>query len=135
MDIKDGVAMDNASGLVWQRCVVGTQWNSRKKQCNGEVKGLTQKEALAEARRAGTAWRVPSVRELESLRLNKCKGAKIDARIFPNIDASDLGEGMNVWSSTHAISADTFYFLNFADGSFDFHSEGFNLAVLLVRKK
>ncbi|WP_167760263.1 DUF1566 domain-containing protein [Paraburkholderia pallida] len=135
MAIKDGVAIDKASGLVWRRCIVGTNWNSRKKQCDGEVKGLAQKEALAEARRAGPGWRVPSIQELKSIRLNTCKGPKIDTRTFPNIGASDLGEGMDIWSSTTAISADTFYYLNFSDGSLDFHSDGFNLGVLLVRKK
>lgn len=36
---------------------------------------------------------------------------------------------------TPAISSDTVYYLNFADGSFDFHGGGFRLAVLLVRSK
>jgi hypothetical protein len=135
MDIKADVAIDHASGLIWQRCAVGTNWSSSAKQCDGQLRGLTQSEAVAAARRAGPGWRVPNVKELASLRLSTCKGLKIDTRVFPNVNSSDLGEGASFWTSTPAISSDTFYYLNFTDGSFDFHSEGFNLAVLLVRSK
>jgi hypothetical protein len=135
MDVQNDIAVDNTSGLIWQRCAVGTRWNVRMKQCDGQVKKLTHKEALLAARLAGSTWRLPGIRELNSLRLNKCRGPKIDTRIFPNINSSDIGEGINVWSSTTAISPDTFYFVNFSDGSLDFHSEGFSLAVLLVRNK
>lgn len=135
LDVKNDVAIDHTTGLIWRRCAAGTRWNSRMSQCDGEVSGLTQKQALVAARRAGSEWHVPSAAELASLRLNTCEGPKIDTHAFPNVSSSDRGEGMNFWSSTSAISSDTFYYLNFADGSFDFHSGGFNLALLLVRSK
>jgi Protein of unknown function (DUF1566) len=135
LDVKDDFALDRKSGLIWQRCALGTRWNHRAKQCDGQVNGFTRNEALIVARRSGSEWRIPSATELASLRINTCKGPKIDTRAFPNVTSSDLGEGMNFWTSTRAISPDTFYYLNFADGSFDFHSEGFNLAAILVRDK
>ncbi|WP_409260267.1 DUF1566 domain-containing protein [Paraburkholderia sp. MM5384-R2] len=135
LDVKGDLALDHNSGLIWQRCALGTRWNNRTKQCDGKVNGLTRNEALVVARRSGSEWRVPSATELASLRINTCRGPKIDTRVFPNVTSSDLGEGMNFWTSTRAISPDTFYYLNFADGSFDFHSEGFKLAVILVRDK
>ncbi|MEC5408296.1 DUF1566 domain-containing protein [Paraburkholderia sp. MPAMCS5] len=133
--LKEDVAIDKKSGLIWQRCVVGTSWNKKTKRCDGEVLGLTQKEASVAVKRAGLGWRVPNVKELASLRVNTCKGPKIDTRAFPNVASSDFGEGANVWTSTTAISPETFYYLNFTDGSLDLHSEGFNQAVLLVKTK
>lgn len=135
LDIKGEIAMDRKSGLIWRRCIAGTRWNGRTNQCVGEVNGFTQNEALALARHSASGWRIPSAKELASLRLNTCSGPKIDARVFPNVASSDFGEGMNFWTSTSAISADTFYYLDFTDGSLDFHSDGFSLAILLVKDK
>lgn len=133
--VMGDVVIDDTSGLVWKRCAAAAHWNSRTKRCEGDVRGMSHSEALSVARQAGAGWRVPTDRELASLRLNTCKGPKIDTRAFPNIDSVDFGEGANVWTSSQAISSDTFYYVNFTDGSFDFHSDGFALGVLLVRNK
>jgi hypothetical protein len=61
--------VDTASGLVWQRCVQGMQWDGR--HCTGEPALATHAEALALARAHSTAdgrlWRVPRVPELKRL--------------------------------------------------------------------
>ncbi|ASM77457.1 hypothetical protein VITFI_CDS1679 [Vitreoscilla filiformis] len=55
---------DTQTGLTWQRCSVGQRWSGSS--CEGEAKIFTFGEALAQA---GNGWRVPTVREFQSLRV------------------------------------------------------------------
>jgi hypothetical protein len=130
--LQGDVAVDRKAGLVWKRCAVGREWDARANRCIGRPVGLSQNEAHRAARAAGAGWRVPSGGELQTLRLDACKGPKIDSRAFPDIALSDFGEGANFWTSSAAMPG-TFYFFDFIDGSVDFHSAGFALSVLLVR--
>jgi hypothetical protein len=132
--LQGELARDRQSGLVWKRCAVGQEWNTRENRCNGSPTGLNQKEARLAAQRAGPGWRVPTGSEMETLRVNACRGPKIDVRVFPDIVSADFGEGANFWTSSAALPG-TFYFFDFTDGSVDFHSDGFTLSVLLVKNE
>lgn len=61
--------MQRSTGLVWQRCVVGTRWNGR--DCAGQPQwlDLPQAQALAQQRAQadGLPWRLPHQRELLQL--------------------------------------------------------------------
>ncbi|GEO84699.1 hypothetical protein GCM10007920_04640 [Ciceribacter naphthalenivorans] len=130
--MKEGVATDRKSRLVWNRCAVGMEWNTDKKRCTGEPDGLNQEAAQKAAQNAGEGWRVPTGEELETLLLDTCEGLKIDNSAFPDIKSSDYGEGANFWTSTEAMPG-MFYFFDFANGYADMHSAGYGLSVLLVR--
>lgn len=55
---------DTQTGLTWQRCSVGQRWSGSS--CEGQAKEFKFDEAQAQA---GNGWRVPTVRELQSLRV------------------------------------------------------------------
>lgn len=61
--------LQRSTGLVWQRCVVGTRWNGR--DCAGQPKWLDLPQAQALARQRaqadGLPWRLPHQRELLQL--------------------------------------------------------------------
>ncbi|WP_238284842.1 DUF1566 domain-containing protein [Caballeronia novacaledonica] len=130
--LEGDVAINRKTGLTWKRCAVGRKWSKDGQQCTGRPTGLSQNEARQAAQRAGPGWRIPTGRELGTLRMHTCNGPKIDTRAFPGIALSDFGEGANFWTSTAAMPG-TFYYFNFTDGSVDFHSAGFGLSVILVR--
>ncbi|MDR5778595.1 DUF1566 domain-containing protein [Caballeronia sp. LZ065] len=131
--ISAGEATDPAKRLVWKRCAVGMEWNQRSGRCTGNPLGLSHDEAKKAAKRTGPGWRLPTAEELGSLRRRTCSGPKIDARVFPAVAASDVGEGANFWSATAAEIPGTLYYVNFTDGSYDFHSAGFSLSIFLVK--
>ncbi|PTW60881.1 uncharacterized protein DUF1566 [Breoghania corrubedonensis] len=130
--LHDDEATDLKHGLTWKRCAVGMRWNAEKQNCSGEVLGLGLNEALEYAKKQGNGWRVPTGEELSTLFVEKCEGPWIDTTVFPDVAASDFGEGAAFWTSTEAIP-DTFYFFDFTNGYVDMHSRGFHLSVFLVR--
>jgi hypothetical protein len=131
--INAGEATDAEKRLVWKRCAVGMEWDQHNERCTGKPSGLSHDDAQKAARRAGRGWRLPTAEELGSLRRKTCVGPKIDMKVFPATAASDFGEGANFWTDTAAAIPGTSYYVNFTDGSYDFHSAGFSLSVLLVR--
>lgn len=92
----DGTEVVSSTGIVWARCVEGMRWTGRT--CAGTPRWLSHSEAVAvvASRRQldGAAWRLPRVRELETLfhRADRTQG--IDDRLFP---AAPLGWH---WTST-----------------------------------
>ncbi len=131
--LKGDTALDKRSGLLWKRCAVGMSFDAASTSCTGEPEALNQKTAAEAAAKAGEGWRVPSGPELETLMLDTCSGPKINSTVFPNIAASDQGEGAKFWTTNEAMP-DMFYFFEFLEGYADAHSSGYGLSVLLVRK-
>lgn len=134
LELNGGVAIDAGRALIWKRCAGGMAWDARSNHCSGEPFAMTLGEARDFASSQGDGWRVPTGPELESLLKNTCKGPKIDTTAFPDIAASDFGEGATFWTSTEAIP-DMFYFFDFTTGYADMHSQGFQLSVLLVKQR
>lgn len=102
---NDGLEVqDQATGLIWRRCVEGETWNGTT--CAGSAYFLTWYEALqradAQARESGFAWRMPNVKELASLVDTARQNPTIDPATFPNSPNDEL------WSST-PFAQDAFY--------------------------
>jgi Protein of unknown function (DUF1566) len=61
--------LQRSTGLVWQRCVVGMQWNG--KDCAGQPQWADHAQASALARQRakadGQPWRLPHLKELQQL--------------------------------------------------------------------
>lgn len=81
-DNGDGTVTDNNANLRWQKCSMG---QNNDATCTGTATTTTVQAALQYCRDltlAAKSWRLPSVRELESL-LNYKSAPSIDATFFP----------------------------------------------------
>jgi len=83
-DNGDGTVTDNVTGLMWQQQDDGTKktWSDALTYCEGL--------SLADL----SDWRLPDIRELESVAKDTENSAAIDAAYFPTTKA------VNYWSST-----------------------------------
>jgi hypothetical protein len=74
--VTPGVVKDTRTGLEWMRCSLGQDWDEKVKTCNGSIRKYNWQEALNIADKLNgvggyakrTDWRLPTVRELQSLR-------------------------------------------------------------------
>ncbi|MEJ6004696.1 DUF1566 domain-containing protein [Paucibacter sp. AS339] len=87
--------LDRATGLVWKRCVEGMNWNGST--CTGSASTFTHEQAFARARNQG-AWRVPNVKELQSLQDPAVQDVPAFSAAFPATPPFSYG-----WASTPAI--------------------------------
>ncbi len=90
-------ATDTATGLIWRRCLEGMTWNGTT--CNNAASFYTHEQAFqratSQATLSNSAWRLPNVKELETLLIeNPPTAAAVDPAIFPNTPPDLL------WTST-----------------------------------
>jgi hypothetical protein len=91
---------DNKTGLVWQRCQVGYEWNGTDCVASSSSEFyFTYAQALAEAQTisandANNDWRVPNIKELASIVERACAGPAINYEVFPATTSYGF------WSST-----------------------------------
>jgi len=100
VDNEDGTVTDTATGLMWQTCSYGQEWDEIDKVCTGSAVTLSWQQAL-EAAEALTwsghsDWRLPNINELQTLVDDKTLNPAIDTNFFPNTRSSPY------WSSTTA---------------------------------
>jgi hypothetical protein len=116
VDHSDGTVSDAANGLMWMKCSVGQVYEGGR--CSKEAGTYTWQQALTAAVRANRSeayghkdWRLPNVKELESLVKIEKSAPAIDASAFPGT-ASD-----SYWSSTPFVSRTiNVWSINFLDG-------------------
>lgn len=111
MDNGDGTVTDTHSGLVWDKCA----WGRSGGDCaGGAVATMNWSDALSIAVAANSAdykghhdWRLPNIKELDSL-VETCRTAPaINDALFPNTPPEYF------WSSSpshNAVYAQTMYF-------------------------
>lgn len=129
--LNKGNAFDKLTKLTWRRCSVGTTWKNGS-GCVGTPKLMSFKEAEHYAKQVGEGWRLPTIQELYSLVKQVKKNHASNSTIFPNLQ--DFGEGATYWSTSRVESIPTLiYYVDFMSGRVDAHSEGFSMAVRLVR--
>lgn len=74
--VGPGVVKDSRTGLEWMRCSLGQEWSVKSNTCKGEVKVLNWQGALDTTKKLNanggyggkSDWRVPTLRELQSIR-------------------------------------------------------------------
>ncbi|WP_227430991.1 DUF1566 domain-containing protein [Psychrobacter sp. I-STPA6b] len=93
---------DTQTNLIWQRCAVGQTWDSVTKTCTGTQKFVDWKGALTEAQKAGNGYRVPNLKELQSIVEYQCIWPAVNTQVFPWKDSDEN----NYWSSTPDIRDD-----------------------------
>ena len=91
----DGTVKDKQTGLIWKRCLQGLSGTDCSQ---GDALALNWEQALQQAE-ANLGWRVPNIKELQSIVEQQCFDPALNLQIFPgNTDTS------NVWSSTPSVS-------------------------------
>ncbi len=121
---------DTSTGLIWRRCAQGQAWTGST--CSGTPTLYTWDQAVAAAQAqalsTGVAWRLPNVKELNSIVSLVRTYPAIDAVAFPATQSTTH------WTSTpYAGYADYAWVVNFIYG---FVTSGYrygNYAVRLVR--
>lgn len=88
VDHGDGTVSDQASKLMWTKCVVGQA--SSGPTCSGlgvRQTWASAQQAAVELNRSGRLffndWRVPSVRELASITERGCRDPRTNLAVFP----------------------------------------------------
>jgi|JI9StandDraft_2_1071091.scaffolds.fasta_scaffold71669_2 hypothetical protein len=87
LDNNDGTISDQATKLIWQKCSMGQKNDSK---CSGRITALSILDAEKNCNDldlAGKKWRLPSLKELQSLVLKKSKPT-IDQNFFPKTKAT-----------------------------------------------
>lgn len=103
------IVKDNTTGLVWQRCSVGQIWDGSN--CTGTALVYTHQGALQFANSQIGGWRLPNIKELNSLVDRSKYNPAINADFFPNT----LPE--NYWSSTpYTNDGSNAWFISFKNG-------------------
>ncbi|WP_446011600.1 Lcl C-terminal domain-containing protein [Candidatus Electrothrix sp.] len=108
IDNGNGTVTDLKTGLMWKQCLEGVSGNTCE---DGSPSEFTWQEALQQpgtVNAAGgfagyTDWRLPNIRELDTLVEEQCYNPAINLNRFPNTPSSDVWSGSPyAGSSVHA---------------------------------
>ncbi|NNP67197.1 DUF1566 domain-containing protein [Acinetobacter sp. Ac_5812] len=72
---------DKNTGLIWQRCLVGEQWNGQN--CTGDFEYFSIEKIKTYLNQNITVWRLPTIDELLTLKSVTCWAPSINTTIFP----------------------------------------------------
>ena len=128
---EDGTVTDTWTGLMWQRCSLGQSWNGGA--CNGTVSAYNWQQALQQSNSNNLAgysdWRLPSIRELQSIVAYDRYGMAINGYIFPNMTSHFY------WSSSpyDYRYINRVWTIDFSNGEDPDYHRNWNNAVRLVR--
>ncbi len=93
---NDGTVTDTKTQLMWKVCTEGQTWNAGA--CEGDSSRVNWQTALQTANDENFAghsdWRLPNIKELQSLVAFNCTDPSINSTIFPKTAASGY------WSSS-----------------------------------
>lgn len=120
---------DTVTGLIWQRCSVGQTWNGTT--CTGTATTHTWQQALNVAKNLGNGYRLPNIKELNSLVERQCYYPAINTTIFPNTINGEY------WSSSALLNDYSYstWFINFRDGYNTNASRTYEFYVRAVRSE
>jgi len=111
VDNNDGTITDNATGRMWQQGEPGYMtWDSALSYCEGlYLDGYSD-------------WRLPNIKDLESIADNTRYNPAIDTAFFPNADYSS-----GYWSSTTNVSLPSYaWYVYFYNGGVPFYGDNAN---------
>lgn len=131
-DHGNGTVTDQATGLMWDQCYLGQGTAG----CGGGSTGFYNwQAALQAARNASNAaykgysdWRLPNVKELESLVKADAYDPAIDGVAFPG-----SGTGSWSWSSTVYFDPALAWLVSLSKGDVSYDAKGNSYSVRLVR--
>lgn len=129
---SDGTVSDPATGLMWQTCSYGQQFDVGLVQCKGVAANVTWQQALVNATANRFAnyddWRVPNIKELASIVEHQCVEPALNTGIFL------ASVNQNYWTSTTSPSnPDHAWVYQFADGKNNITEKNAAVYLRLVR--
>ncbi|CCN45330.1 conserved hypothetical protein [Vibrio nigripulchritudo MADA3029] len=143
-----GIVKDLKTGLIWMRCPVGKTWDTAQSSCTGDSAEFLWQPALQRANDianspldslyqfAGvTNWRIPNIKELQSLTEKGCHSPALNSKVFPNFLDSGGNTTEVLWSSTAAGSGDAALVFNAKFGEVytqEPNRAGANYAIMMV---
>jgi hypothetical protein len=130
---SNGTVLDRKTGLSWMRCSLGQVWNGIYSVCVGSPQIYVWENALqiAEGKTfAGFSdWRLPNIKELQSLVQNNCSNPAINLTAFPGTP-----DGSSFWSSSPTTGENDSAWLVVTSGGYSTsYAKWFSLSVRLVR--
>ncbi|MEY4768288.1 MAG: hypothetical protein RL637_927 [Pseudomonadota bacterium] len=147
--VKEGIAKDN-HGLMWMRCIVGSEWNSERNICLGKgnsYEWLQANQAIKSFEYAGYKdWRLPTITELKTLIEKNIRETDnntlfINRVVFPMENCKTISGRWDwsnnacwIWSSTASVqNTQKIYFIYFGGIKVDMGSPYLNNGIRLVR--
>lgn len=103
--------LDKKTKLIWQRCSVGQSWNGNA--CIGTASSYVWPDALRQAKNYGNGWRLPNIKELQSLVEDTCHKSSINEVFFPATFSGRYGSSSPYFDSR----ANIVWFVNFDTGA------------------
>lgn len=90
VDNHDGTVLHRLTGLVWMRCALGQTWDGAT--CIGQPGSYPWEQALGEVANFNKAggfagnrdWRLPNIKELDSIIELQCSFPAINLSVFPS---------------------------------------------------
>jgi len=127
---SSGIVIDKQTKLVWSRCTAGKTLEGNS--CVGTSAAKSWKKALEYAAEASldnkTNWRIPNIKELNSLVESACTDLAINSFIFPDIDYN------RYWTSTPRVStSQRVWFVTFQGHSsrgFDYKNNEYSVLIV-----
>jgi hypothetical protein len=114
-----GVVVDKNSGTRWYRCQAGERLSGGR--CVGRALELSQADALQYAKEfseaSGRSWRLPTVREMASLKQDKCHKPSVNTQVFNTVQIS------NYWTSSSSPNGAYFGCTSYTFNGHDFCRE------------
>jgi hypothetical protein len=113
---EDGYTIkDVKNNIVWLRCTVGQTWDYDADTCVGDLVKLNHEEIEIAVEQAaeqlGGSWRLPSLKELESIVCKQCEKPKVNEKYFPNISPEAY------WTQTqNKFNSKMYWTVNFMTG-------------------
>ncbi len=107
--ISDGVVIDSKTGLMWKQCTEGMRYNEKKERCDDKPNVYTWQGFLEYTQQLNLGrigdnrgyddWRVPNIKELESIVEYSCISPAINLDIFSNTSTVPFWSSSTVFFS------------------------------------
>uniref|UniRef100_UPI004056AAD6 Lcl C-terminal domain-containing protein n=1 Tax=Candidatus Electronema sp. TaxID=2698783 RepID=UPI004056AAD6 len=109
----DGTVSDSKTKLMWKRCPEGYTYTSPNTCTAGATATYTWSVALTLPATFATYtdWRLPNVKELQSIVEEQCSAPAINVTAFPNTPSS------KVWANSPSAASGYAWYVDFSTGT------------------